>query len=98
VFYDNNVIYYKYVEFEAAAAKPKISFLSNFPLRFSTFYRENQKPSRDFSHTGLGEEPHKNAKETARASSHLSDSEISERARFELAVPFLVHDLSRIAS
>ena len=31
--YDNNVIYYKYVEFEAAAAKPKISFLSNFPLR-----------------------------------------------------------------
>jgi hypothetical protein len=33
VLYDNNVIYYKYVEFEAAAAKPKISFLSNFPLR-----------------------------------------------------------------
>ena len=27
--YDNNVIYYKYVETEAAAAKPKISFLSN---------------------------------------------------------------------
>jgi hypothetical protein len=33
VLYDNNVIYYKYVEIEAAAAKPKISFLSNFPLR-----------------------------------------------------------------
>jgi len=33
VSYDNNVIYYKYVEIEAAAAKPKISFLSNFPLR-----------------------------------------------------------------
>src|SRR3989344_3180996 len=33
VSYDNNVIYYKYVYSEAAAAKPKISFLSNFPLR-----------------------------------------------------------------
>ena len=29
--YNNNVIYYKYVEIEAAAAKPKISFLSNLP-------------------------------------------------------------------
>jgi len=27
------VIYYKYVDIEAAAAKPKISFLSNVPLR-----------------------------------------------------------------
>jgi hypothetical protein len=33
VLYDNNVIYYKYVDIEAAAAKPKISFLSKFPLR-----------------------------------------------------------------
>jgi len=33
VSYDNNVIYYKYVNTEAAAAKPKISFLSNFSLR-----------------------------------------------------------------
>src|SRR3989344_5214332 len=24
------------------------------PLRFSTLYRENKNPSRDFSHTGLG--------------------------------------------
>ena len=31
--YDNNVIYYKYVDIQAAAAKPKISFLSNVPLR-----------------------------------------------------------------
>jgi hypothetical protein len=33
VLYNNNVIYYKYVDIEAATAKPKISFLSNFPLR-----------------------------------------------------------------
>jgi len=33
VLYDNNVIYYKYVDIQAAAAKPKISFLSNVPLR-----------------------------------------------------------------
>jgi hypothetical protein len=33
VLYNNNVIYYKYVDIEAAAAKPKISFLSKFPLR-----------------------------------------------------------------
>jgi hypothetical protein len=47
VLYGNNVIYYKYVDIEAAAAKPKISFLSNFPIdRNSLFERRGRAPDK----------------------------------------------------